>query len=319
MHTILLKTAITPHQLDTLHTEFPHFSIITEPQEIEPKRDQIEIIYGDTLSLDELQSTHHLRWVHIPSPSTRNICLEALKDERHLLISTTTDDHLRHIGEFSIGVILSFAKNVFAWKEQFQGPESDCKEELLSSMWSATNKTLVQIGLGGVGTEIAKRSKMAGFRVFGVQDPPSFHPYADKTFPTKDLHSILPSADVVCVSLPREQPPAFCMKKEQFDLLKQDAIFLAFGNGKTVSIPDLEAYAKKGTARGIVIDAHFSPSIPSSSPLWTLPNVLITPAASSYPKLESNRAFQTFLYNLRQFLHGNYSEMQNLVRWTLTN
>ncbi|MCE5316094.1 MAG: hypothetical protein LLG04_01850 [Parachlamydia sp.] len=64
--------------------------------------------------------------------------------------------------------------------------------------------------------------------------------------------------------------------------------------------------------RGILLDASYQTPISAASPLWKIPNIIITPEVAPRPKLTERQAFRTFLYNLRQYLHGNFRDMRNL-------
>ena len=180
-------------------------------------------------------------------------------------------------------------------------------------MWTAKNRTFLQIGLGLIGTEISKRAQQLGFRVWGMQELPSFHRYCSKVLAKKDLHSILSSIDIVCLALPRDKQHSHWFALEELKLMKQDSILLLFGSGSAIDLQDLAQVASEGKFRGVGIDAHFHTSIPDNSPLRTLPQVFITPEIGPYPHMEKGQAFSGFLYNLRQFLHGNFTDMKNLV------
>ena len=104
-----------------------------------------------------------------------------------------------------------------------------------------------------------------GYKVYGIQDPPSFHPHCEKTFSQKELSSILPAADVVCLTLSNKRPEIPSFGANELRLLKEGVILLLFGNGERLSLQDLEAFALSGKARGIAIDAHFSRPLPSNS------------------------------------------------------
>jgi phosphoglycerate dehydrogenase-like enzyme len=93
--------------------------------------------------------------------------------------------------------------------------------------------------------------------------------------------------------------------------MKEDSILLAFGSGAAINLDDLAAFAPK--LRGILLDAHFNPPIPTDHPLFEEPNVLITFESGEYPKEKGDAAFRLFTANLRQFEHGNYTDMKNLV------
>lgn len=76
---------------------------------------------------------------------------------------------------------------------------------------------------------------------------------------------------------------------------------------------DLVAVAKSGKLRGLVIDAPYQSPVAENSPLWGIPGVIITPEVGPRPKSLERTAFHLFLYNLRQYVYGNYKDMRNIV------
>lgn len=93
--------------------------------------------------------------------------------------------------------------------------------------------------------------------------------------------------------------------------MKQGSILIVIGSGG-VDADALAQIAESGKFRGILIDASYQTPLPATSPLWNIRNIIITPEVASRPKSTERQAFRTFLYNLRQYLHGNFQDMRNL-------
>lgn len=311
MSIILVKNPIDEKDQTTLLKEFPQFRL-TFPSDI-PTEDQsylAEIVYSQKFSKRELDISPQVRWIHVPSPYTDEICLEEILAKGNILITTTKEENITQIGEYALSAILAFSKHLFIWKK---GVKEANVERFANSMWRSENRTLLQIGLGFIGTEIAHRAHQFGFRVLGVRDPPSFHPHCNEVLSMKNLRSILPTADIVSLAMPRDYPVVSLFSKEEIHLLKEDSILMVFGNGAAI---DLEALAKTADKlRGVLIDAHFKKQIPASSPLWKMAHVIFTPEVGMYPRSPGGGAFRTFLYNLRQFMHGNFRDMKNLLNF----
>lgn len=322
MNIILLKEKLTSHELFRILTEFPQYKLAVAPNDdlsnlTSDQLAQVEIIYGDRLTENELPLVPQLRWIHAPHPYVEKICMDRIRQQGHVLVSTTKEEDLEQIGELAMSGILAFSKNLFHWHgadhQALAKNESLWKE----SMWTARNRTLLQVGLGMVGSEIARQGKRMGLNVWGVQDPPSFHPNCHKTLPMKELHAVLSQADIVCLSWPRDQQSGIWFKKHEMDLMKKGAILLIFGTGSVVDMEALAHPEVTSKLRGMMIDAHFPRPISSDSPLRKLNHVLLTPEVGANPKSKEGQAFRTFLFNMRQFLHGNYSDMKNLVGYTM--
>lgn len=317
MNSILLKNPLLPHELYRLLTEFPQYQLtIAQNDNVgllsEEQRSEVEIIYGDKLSSKELSLLPQLRWIHAPSPYLEEMCVKDIRIKGNVLISSTKEENIEQIGEFAISGILAFTKNLFRWHDADAMSLPLYEKEWKESIWSTTSCKLLQVGLGMIGTEIARRARQLGFEVWGINDPASFHPYCHQIHSMKDLHSLLPVVDIVCLSWPRDQDSATWFKRDEMDLMKKDAALLVFGSGSVIDLNALAQPEVTSKLRGIFLDARFKDPIPAESSLWSKRNVLITPGAAVYPKAETGQAFRTFLYNLRQFLRGNFSDMKNL-------
>lgn len=320
MNTILLQVKLNPKEVHLLFNEFPNFLYLSFPgasyKDLTPEQwASIEIIYGDRLTLEELHKASQLKWIHTPSPHLNRLCLKEIVEQGNILITTTKEENLSQIGEYIMGAILAFAKNLFQWLKADQDPRFIWDSKWRDTMWQLEGKQFLQIGLGQVGTEIARRAKGMGMNVTGVEIKKTFHPYCQKTFDLRDLHQLLPQADVVSLALPLSSDYQNLMSAKELELMKEDSILTLVGRGNTVNDAALAAVSHK--FRGVVIDAFYQIPIPLQSPLWKIDNILITPEVSPRPKSEEKKSFQLFRYNLRQYLYSNFSEMRNVIAETI--
>ena len=317
MNIILLQGELNPEQIEFLLKEFPQylFFSLTEAaaQHLSSEHwGHLEILYGTRLTQENLAQAQQLRWIHSPSPHLNRLCMEEIDHRGNILVTTTTDENIFQMGEFFISGILAFAKNLFKWQEAALNPSSIWDSKWRDSMWTLRDKLLLQIGTGRVGTEIARRAHQLEMRVWGIQKG-SFNPHCQKVFSFSDSPSLLPLADVVSLSLPRGKESKESFEIEQLALMKEDAILVMTGS---MTPPNEQALAKVALStklRGILVDAFYQTPISSTSPLWKIPNLIITPEVASRPKTQEQHSFRTFLYNLRQYQHGNFEDMRNLV------
>jgi D-2-hydroxyacid dehydrogenase (NADP+) len=316
MNIALLTGDLLPQEIKRLAKEFPEYLFLFAPRypidSISMQDwERTEILFGDKLSREELMQAPQLRWIHTPSSNLNRLCLKDIEKNGNVIITTTRNEQLFQIGEFVISTILAFAKNLFQWKDANRFPHMmwDCK--LRNLMETLHQKTLLQVGMGGVGREIAKRAKNADMKVWGMDIPGSYHPYCARNFSIDQLVEVLPLADVISVAIPRNTPTPFRLSQEELALIKDGAIISIVGSSKLVDEEALMHHAPR--FRGISIDAFYQSPIPAKSKLWLIPNLLITPEISPRPKLIEREAMHTFRFNLRQYRHDNYADMKNLV------
>lgn len=317
MNVILIKEFLSWSEREKIEAEFPNFRLIFEEDTgcLEQQNDKcslVEIVYGCNLTYKELEKLPQLRWIHCPNPNTDCLCLNEISKRENIIVTTTNDENAEQSAEFAMSAFLAFSKNLFIWS-RFDQNTKDQKEFWKQSMWQAQGKTILQIGLGNIGSAIAEKAKQFGFKVWGAQDPSSFHPSCDKVFSHKELHSVLPAADIVCVAYPRNKIPETLLAKRELSLMKPDSVLVLLGSDKVVDMSALEAMAGHPKLRGIFIDTHKASKIKANSPLWTMPNVFITPGVSSSPQSTNGEGIKTFIFNLRQFLRGGLHDMKNVI------
>lgn len=314
---ILIKTPLDSAQYAELIKEFPQYEFIPINEDVPlislgtKVLSEVEVFVGQNLTLEEIALLPRLHWIHLPIPYLDGIALAPIKRQKNILVTNTREENIIQIGRFAITATLAFVKNLFNWKIAHQNPTQMDIGLLRQQMWLTKEKTFLQIGLGTIGTEIAKRAKGEGFKVIGAQELASFHPHCEKTYSLEDLPSILPEVDIVSLALPRAKVHTLWFDYTELEIMKEDSILLAFGSGSAINLDDMTSLADK--FRGILLDAHFNPPIPCDHPLFHKPNVLITFESGEYPKTKSHAFFHLLTSNLRQFEHANYEEMKNLV------
>ncbi len=317
MNIALLQAPISLQEVDVLLKEFPQFLFLSlsEANYKTLSREhwsRLEIIYGARLTKEELAIAPQLRWIHCPIPHLSRLCMDEIEKQGNVIVSHTLDENIFQIGEFVMGGILAFAKNLFEWRDVNRFPGAVWDSKWRDSMWTLKDKVLLQIGLGKGGTEICRRAREMGMKVWGVQRQ-SFHPFCHQTFSMEDLDRILPEADVVSLSLTRGKDHHRWFDQEEFERMKPDSILVLLSSIHNINEEALASVAASGKFRGILFDAYHQTPIPTSSSLWGIPNLLITPEISPRPKSTERLAFRLFLYNLRQYLHGNFKDMRHVV------
>lgn len=318
--TVLISSPLSEQEARQLKKEFPRFNFLHFPrQSLEELPiqvwEKVEILYGERLSSSCLTLAENLKWIHVPSSQISRLCLAQIEERKNILLSYTPDANSSQIGEYVLGVLLAFAKNLFHWKAVNQYPTLVWDSKWRNSMWSLEGKTFLQIGIGKTGIEILKRAKNAGMQTWGIENIPTLHPYCDQTFSLSDLPELLPKADAVSLTIPDGLDKTLELKltKNKLSQMKDDSILIIIGGIHHIDETALANLAKKGKFRGILIDAHYQIPVPIHSKLWSISNLLLTPGASPRPKIESHESFKIFRFNLRQYLYGNFSEMQHLT------
>jgi phosphoglycerate dehydrogenase-like enzyme len=166
-------------------------------------------------------------------------------------------------------------------------------------------RTLLVVGLGGIGTEIARRGHGFGMRVIATRrgdDPgPDF---VERVGKPADLLGMLPEADVVALAVPLTPETERLIDARAFAAMKHGAYLVNIARGKVVDQDALVAALRDGQLAGAGLDVTDPEPLPADHPLWTFPNVLITPHVAADGALTEERMRALLVENFRRFDAG---------------
>jgi phosphoglycerate dehydrogenase-like enzyme/glyoxylase-like metal-dependent hydrolase (beta-lactamase superfamily II) len=167
-------------------------------------------------------------------------------------------------------------------------------------------KSMLIVGLGGIGTQIARRADAFGMRVMAVDSnealvKPSFVFSVDR--PAK-LMELLPKADVVVLACPLTKETKGMFGKEQFAAMKKSAHFINIARGGLMDQDALLAALNKGAIAGAGLDVTDPEPLPNGNPLWRMKNVVISPHIGGQSDGARDRQWRLFRENVRRFVAG---------------
>jgi phosphoglycerate dehydrogenase-like enzyme len=175
-----------------------------------------------------------------------------------------------------------------------------------SRMWELKGRTLLVVGLGGIGTEVARRASALGMKVIAVRNSGTAGPpFVSEVGLTKDLRAFAGRADVIVDTLPLTPDTKGLFDRALFDAAKRGALFVNVGRGGTVVTADLVEALKDGRLGGAGLDVTDPEPLPADHPLWRAPNVLITPHVSAAVEGDETPRWILARENLRRYVEGD--------------
>jgi phosphoglycerate dehydrogenase-like enzyme len=271
--------------------------------------DQAEVLFGipgdSAAGLAEVAALPRLRWVHATSAGagevvrTAKLPAEALE---RVTITTSSGVHAIPLAEFAILGLLAIAKDLPRFAED---QRARAWPELRRPLRELDGQTLFLVGLGEIGRETARLAKAFGMRTVGIrrsQKPPP--EYVDEVHGPDRLAELACRADAMVVSLPLTEETAGMIDRVVIERLPPSCIFVNVGRGGVVDEPALIEALQEGRIAGAVLDVFATEPLPPDSPLWDLPNVLVTPHAVALSARENERIVELFVTNLRRYLDG---------------
>tara|TARA_R110002073_G_scaffold104687_3_gene237029 strand:- start:5807 stop:6952 length:1146 start_codon:yes stop_codon:yes gene_type:complete len=209
------------------------------------------------------------------------------------------------IAEHAIAMLLALTHNLPAYGRAQAQAQWDRSLSERAAFGELKGKTLLVVGLGGIGTEIAWRAHGLGMRVIATRRSSREGPdYVDYVGLSDELPALAGKADVIANALPLTPATTGIFNKAFFDATKPGAIFLSVGRGQSTVTEDLVAALESGKLYGAGLDVTDPEPLPKDSPLWHLPNVIITPHVSAAGGDSPQRTMIIAVENLRRYVQG---------------
>ena len=253
-----------------------------------------------------LNAAPSLRWHHAPNAGVNHI-LTPKYLERDLILTNGAGVHGIPIAEFVITYLLAYSKrlpSLYKLQNEHNWQRGLPIQELFG-------KTLLIIGAGGIGQEIAVRAKAFGMRIFGSSRHPEPLPNFDKVVRANEWKELLPEAEFVVIAAPLTPETKGMIDMETLGLFRPDSYLINIARGAIVDELALTKALQEGWIAGAALDTVFTEPLPPESPLWTLPNVFITPHCSGNSPRVKERTLALFLDNLTRYRQGQ--PLRNLV------
>ncbi len=256
------------------------------------------------LTPEILAAAPNLRWVQAWSAGVeRYLAMDELRNAESLVMTN---------GRGTSGPAI--AEHVFAMLFQLSRGLHHYRAEQLERRWARgaggetfalSGKTLLVAGMGGIGSEIARRGHGLDMRVLAtVRTAREAPEYVEELHMADALDELLPRADVVAIALPLTDETEGLFSASKLALMKPGAILINIGRGKIVATDALVEALESGALGGACLDVTEPEPLPSDHPLWDFENVVITPHVASRAALTSERHWDLLRENFRRFSVG---------------
>jgi phosphoglycerate dehydrogenase-like enzyme len=250
-------------------------------------------------------STAKLKWIQTLSAGVESLLFPELIAS-DIILTNAKGIHGIPISEHVFALILTFTRGLHLLLKQ----QANKKWKRVPTE-EIYDKTIGIIGLGSIGREIAKKAKGMGLQVMATKREMTTELFVDRLYPTDELLTMLPQCDFVVAALPLLPSTRNLIKLKHFSAMKSTAYFLNIARGGIVNEPDLITALQEGFIKGAGLDVFAEEPLPETSPLWNMPNVIITPHIAGLSPSYLDRAISVFANNLTRFV--NQTAMINIV------
>ena len=215
------------------------------------------------------------------------------------------------IGAHIMAFVLAFARDFHTYIPQQLRSEWRPRPDNEGVVHLADATALI-LGVGGIGAETARLAAAFGMTVLGTDARRTTAPEGmAELHPPEALDALLPRADFVILTLPHTPATEGLMDRARFRRMKPSAFFINIGRGRTTRLDDLVAALRAGEIAGAGLDVFEQEPLPPGHPLWTMPNVLITPHTAGYGPYLDERRYAILRDNCRAMMQG--TPLRNLV------
>jgi phosphoglycerate dehydrogenase-like enzyme len=264
------------------------------------------------LGKDLLARTKKLRWLQAPqaAPPAGYYYPELIA---HPVVVTNFRGIFNdHISAHIMAFVLAFARGLHVFIRQQYLREWKKSSAESGDVVHLPESTALIVGVGGIGAETARLLAVFGMTVLATDARCSTAPEGvTELHPPEDLDELLRRADYVILTVPHTPATEGFFNRARFQRMKQTAFFINIGRGMTTKLDDLVAALKAGEIAGAALDVYEQEPLPSDHPLWTLPNVLLTPHMAGHGPYLDERRFQIIVDNCRAFAAGH--PLRNVV------
>lgn len=208
------------------------------------------------------------------------------------------------IGEHAVAMMLSLTRGLTQLAKTMAGGEWDRDLSVAPNVMPLADRTMLVVGLGGIGREAAVRANALGMRVIATRNSSRDGPgYVDYVGLSDELFELAGQADVIVNALPLTPATEYIFDDDFFDATKRGAIFISVGRGRSTDTDALVAALESGQLGGAGLDVTDPEPLPADHPLWQMDNVIITPHVAAFGG-SSERHRLLVRENLRRFVAG---------------
>jgi glyoxylate/hydroxypyruvate reductase A len=266
------------------------------------------VIFTLDVPMDLPARAPNLRWIQAIGSGVGQF-VSARLSEGGIVLTNGASIGAASIAEWSLARMLQILKRL---------PEHDANAR--EHRWVAAHgsgldgRTLAIVGLGAIGRQVAVRARAFGVHLVGIRrrwSPGDTDPDVDELWGPDALHDVLGRSDIVVLATPGTSDNESLFDAAAFAAMRPGSIFLNVGRGMLVDEDALMASLQAGHLRAAAIDVARTEPLPPDSPLWTTPNLYISPHSSAGGDDYGRRAFDLFCDNLARFVDGQ--PLVNLV------
>lgn len=305
-----------PHaHIERLAAEFPTVRFDSPADRAENDRllPEADIVLGWGVRRANFASAQRLKWVQLTAAGVGGVLFPEMV-ESPVVVTNARGLHATSMAEHALGVMLMLARKLHLARDaQTRGQWAQDQQWTQSPPFGQLEgASLGLVGLGAVGSAIAARAKSLGMRVRAVRRHPAPDPApADEQWGSERLHDLIRCSDWLVLAAPLTPETRGVIGRAELALMPRMSRLVNLGRGALVDEPALAEALAEGRIAGAALDVFQEEPLPEASPLWAMPQVIVTPHVSGFGPRFWERTCELFARNLHRWLEGE--PLENVV------
>jgi phosphoglycerate dehydrogenase-like enzyme len=289
--------------------------VVTTADELSVHLPDAEILCSYFIPPDWRTLAPKMRWLQFPGAGVDSLATTGLLDANSgVIVTTAAGIHAEIISEYVFGSMLMFNWN---WPQMIRLQNDHVWAR--SATWyhlggrELAGQTLGIIGLGNIGRRIAQLGRAFDMRVLGtrrsIHNSGEQEADVDQTFLSEQLHELLRLSDYVVISVPLTRETEKLIGETELRIMKSNTYLVNIARGRVIDEQALVRALREGWISGAGLDVTEEEPLPSESPLYSMPNVILTPHISGNSIHYDARLAALFADNLKRYRSGQ--QLQN--------
>jgi phosphoglycerate dehydrogenase-like enzyme len=296
---------------DYLAPRFPNVEFHTahHAEDAEPVVPRVDVVMGlgHHIPRAMIAKAKSLKWIQALTTGTDSLTAPGVLPP-HVLLTSTRGVHGPQMSELAFLNMIALQRNF----RKMQRNQAERKWE----QWNQPileGKTIVVVGLGILAEHFAERCKLFGMTTIGVSGGRASAPHFDEVHRRSALAQVLPRADFLMLLVPYSPETHHLVNRDVLSVMKPTAFLINLARGGVLDEAALVECLQAGKIAGAALDVFSAQPLPSDSPLWTMPNVIITPNVGGRSDEFVRQTMAVVVPNLQAYTEGRLKDLRNLV------
>ncbi len=309
---VIWQNAVTENGIPAIKAAYPSitFNAVSSASALPAALRDADVFIGYCIPAG-VNSDHQLRWMMSMAVGVENCAASEVMHRQKTVVTNVKRLSGPEIAEHAIALMMALNRGFdgFIAKQQTQEWARDLYAD---QFWELEGRTVLIVGLGGIGRETARRAHGLGMRVIATRNSRREGPdYVSYVGLSHELLELTEQADVVINTAPLTDKTIGMFNAEFFKAMQPHAYFISVGRGKSTNQDDLLAALRNGELGGAGLDVTDPEPLPADHPLWKQPRVIITPHVAFRSEKIGQRVWTLVEENFRRYVNGD--KMINLV------